>query len=137
MEHEVLPCLDFGGHVRELELNALEVGNWTSKLLPLARVLESLFECSFGDSKREGGDPDASSVQRLHKVDEPHAFFAEQVFLGNFDLLEDELSGVGRPPSQLVFFLSSLESGHSWQRWLIADGGRSAVREISLLRHDE
>lgn len=137
MEHQMLPCLDFSRHVRELELDSLEARNGTPELPSPRCVIQRLLS-AFGDSEREGGDSDATRVERLHEVDEAHSVFAEPVLHRYFDILEDELPGIRGPPAQLVFLFSSSEARHYGERRLVTDVDvRATLREIGLLGHYE
>src|SRR5687767_3657134 len=48
MVDEMLPCLDFRGHVTQLELQSLKLGDRLAELLPLRRILQRLFKGAFG-----------------------------------------------------------------------------------------
>src|SRR4051812_13858861 len=136
MEHQVLPCLDLGCNVSQLKLNALKVCDRLTELLAKRRVTKRLLEGTLGNSKRKRGNSDASRVERAHEVVEPLAFFAEEIFLGDFDVLENKRSGVRGSPAEFVFFLPGAKAGHACQRIVVTDATR--LLEIArFLGHDE
>src|SRR5687768_18455056 len=99
MKHQVLACFDFSRHVGELKLNPLEARNRTAELPAPRSVIQGLLEGALGNSEREGGDSDSARVERLHEVDEAHSVIAESVLDWYFDVLEDELPGIGSTPA--------------------------------------
>ena len=107
----MLPGLDLGRHVGQLELNSLKARRSARpNCLPSRRVLERLLERAFRNPERQCGNADAAGVERLHEVDEAHPLLAEQVLFGHLDVLEDELAGVRGPPAELVSPSCRLES---------------------------
>ena len=125
--------LEFGRHVRELEVDALELGDPLAELLPLARVLERFLECTLCDAKREGGDPDAPLVEGLHEVDEAPSLLANPVLRRHLDVLEDQLARVGGAPAELVLLLPRAESLHRSDLGVVADAKTLHALEVTGL----
>src|SRR6185312_16714142 len=111
--------VEFGGHVGELPLDPLELGDGFAELLPLLYVSERGVERAASNAERESGDGDASAVEDAHGIDEAFAKRAEQIFAGNFAVLEDEFRGVAGAESELVFLLAGTEA---WSGFLDNEG---------------
>src|SRR6185369_2626850 len=88
--------IHLGGHVRDLELDGLEVRDGVAELAAVRGVAVRGLERGLGDAQREGGDPDAPAVQDAQGVDEPVALLAQQVRGGDAAVLEDQLRRVRR-----------------------------------------
>src|SRR5690606_30207534 len=67
----------------------------------------------------------------LHEVDEPHALLAEEVLLGDADVVEEQLGGVLRVHADLVQVAAALEALHAALHDQEADalgpGGRAGL----------
>ena len=97
--------LDPRGHVREQELDRLELRDRLSELSPLARVLDRGVEGGLRDTDRHGPDRDAPSVQGLHELLESLPLLAvllEEILLGQLHVLEEELDRVAGAVTQLL-----------------------------------
>ena len=134
-----MPAWISGGHVGELEADALEAADRLAELLADAGVLERLLVRAFRDAERQGRDADASGVERLQEVDEALARPAEHVLLGHHRILEDQLARVAGPPAHLVFLLTRADAADLGQIVAVADAERRGTRSRSTvsLRDDE
>ena len=94
--------VDLDGHVGELELHRLEVGDRPAELLPLLRVRDGEVEGALREADGHRGDGDAAAVEDLEELVEPLAASAEEVRLGHRAALERELPRVGCPPAHLL-----------------------------------
>ena len=74
--------LNFGGHVRQLELDGLKFGDGFAELLALLGVTQRGFISPLRHAQRESGDGNSAAIENLQGVDEPFAFLAEQIFGG-------------------------------------------------------
>ena len=122
VEHQVLPRLDLGRHVGQLELNALELRD-----RPDRTACASIVYCS-ACSNAPSAIPSDSAAMPMRplssvrmKLHEPRAFVAEQILGRNFDVLHDQLARVRRAPAELVLLLAGAEALHRRQRRLVSD----------------
>ena len=120
-----------GGHVRDLELDGLEVGDGMAELAPSLRVGHRGFQRGLGDPDREGGDADAAAVQDLQRVHEPVALLAQEVLGGHAAVLEDQLGGVGGAHAELVLLLARPEALHP----ALQDEGGDALVALRAVGH--
>jgi hypothetical protein len=74
--------LHLGGHVRELELDGLELPDGVAELPSVQGIAVRGLQRGLRDAQGEGGDPDAPAIQDAQGVDEPVAFLPEQVPAG-------------------------------------------------------
>src|SRR5581483_9510741 len=100
-----------GGHLRQLELNALIFGNRLAELLAFLCVLGGVFPSAACQAAHLCANSDAALVQRFDGDLVALPSFAQQVVAGNTTILEDELAGAGGTNAQLVFFLADRETG--------------------------
>src|SRR2546429_89900 len=97
--------VDLRGHVGELELDRLMLGDLLAEGLALLRVAQRQLERALGDPHPAGGDVDAADLERVHHLDEalaqPGLLAAEDVLGRAVVAVEDELGGldalVGHP----------------------------------------
>ena len=122
--------VELGGHVGELPLDALKLGDGFAELAALFDVFQRGIEGAAADAEREGGDGDAAAVEDAHGVDEAFAFVAEQVFGGDLAVFEDQLAGVAGAEAELVFFFAGAEAGGA----LLDDEGGEAMRALASCR---
>ncbi len=123
--------IDFGRHVRQLPLDRLELTDRFPELPPLPRIIQRRFISSLRHSQPQRRDGYAPAIENPHRVDEPVAFFAQQVFQRNLAVFEDELRRVAGAQAELVLFLARLESLCSF----FDDESRKAVRMGCLVGH--
>ena len=71
---------DFRGHVGQLELDGLKIGDGLAELLALLGVFHRAFVGALRHSQAERCDRDSAAVENLQAVDEPLAFFAKKIF---------------------------------------------------------
>src|SRR6476620_4929238 len=62
--------LDLGGHVGELEMDRLVLGDRLAEGLALLAVAEGELEGPLGDADAAGGDVDAADLERIHHLHE-------------------------------------------------------------------
>src|ERR1017187_6873200 len=128
--------LDLGGHLRDLELNTLELADGAAELLALLRVLDGEFPGATGQPEHLRADVDAAFVQRLDGDLVALADFAQHVALGHAAIFHDQLAGAGRPDAEFVFLLAD---GDSRGVFLDDEGGDALVAggRIDGGEHDE
>src|SRR5436305_14645532 len=93
--------VELGRHVREVELDRLEVGEMGAELLALLRVGQRLLEGPLGDADRLGGDADAAAVEGGHGDLEAVSLLAETVAGRDAQVLEGQLGGARGVDAQL------------------------------------
>ena len=79
------------GHIRQLEGDALLGRDGLAELDALLGIAQRLLKRALGDAQGLRGDADASAVQRGHGDLEALALLAQQVFLGDLHVIEDQL----------------------------------------------
>src|SRR5664279_2867888 len=99
---ELAPCFDLGRHVRELELDGLELRDRPAELLSLLRVRERKVVRALGEPDAHRRDGDTAAVDDLHELLEALAALTQQIGLGHAAVLEQQLSCVGRVPAELA-----------------------------------
>ena len=102
--------LELGARLRELELNALKIGELLSELRALLHVFGRGVQRARGDADHLRADADASFVQRLDRDLVALADGAEHVRRGHFDVVENQLRRARRADAELVFLLADAES---------------------------
>ena len=130
MVHQVPRRLDLGCHVGELEMDSLEGGHRLAELFALRGVGNALVQCPFCDSQRQGSQADPAGIERLQEVDEAFAGLAQNVFLGDDRILENEFPGVRRAPTELVLFLSGAHAGSLYQLFGVPYPERAGFLEV-------
>ena len=115
---------DLGGHLRDLELDALEFGDGFAELLALLRVLAGVFPGAAGQPDHLRADADAAFVQRLDGDLVSLADFAQHILLRHAAVFENQLAGGRGADAQLVFLLADGESG---EIFLDHEGGDAFV----------
>src|SRR5262249_8219433 len=123
--------VDLRGHLRDLELDGLEVRDHVAELLALARVAHRGLERRLGDAHGERGDADPPAVEDAEGVHEAATLLAEEGLRGHAAVLEDELGGVGRAYAELVLLLARAEA----LRPALDDEGGDALLALALVRH--
>ena len=113
----------FGGHVGQLEGDALEAADGLVELLALLAVLGSGFQRALRDAQAERCDADAAAVEHFQALHEAVAHLADDVFLGHPAVGENQLRGFGGAHAQLVFLAAGREAGGV----ALDDEGRHAV----------
>src|SRR5438309_2343492 len=91
--------LDFGGHVRQLELDGLKLRYGPTELRSLPRVPEGGIVTGLRKPNTERGDRDAPPVQRLQELMVPLAALPKQVALRQRGVVEGQLVSIGRSPA--------------------------------------
>src|SRR2546423_1898814 len=114
--------LDVGRHLRELELDGLELVDRAPELRALRRVRERVFERAARESDHLRADADAPLVQSLDGDFISAAYFAEHVLLRHAAGIEDYLRGRGGADAELVLLLADREA----LKLFLDDEGRDA-----------
>ena len=105
------PCAaQLGGHIRQLKGNALLGGNGLAELDTFFGICQRVLEGSLSDPQRLGGNTDAAAVQRGHGDFEALALLAQQVFLGNLYVVEDQLRRGGGADAHFIIVVTELEA---------------------------
>ena len=104
---------DLGGHLREFELHALEVGDRLAELLALLGVGDGVIERALREAGHLRADGDAAFVQSLDRDLVALADFAEHVGGGDAAVVENQLASGRRANAELVFLLADLKPGKS------------------------
>lgn len=123
-------------HVGELALQKLVVGNGLAELGSGVDVRKSLVQSSVHETDGAGGKHQSLEIKTRHEHVDSAVELAQNVVLGNENVLEDELSGVGASHTELVELSRAGEASHGL---LDKEGGDSSGtgRGISLGVHDE
>ena len=87
------------------------VGDRLAEGLPLPRVEDAGLQRGPAQSHGHGADADSPLLQRAHRLPVPVAGAADQVRLGDFTVLKDDLGGVAAAHAQLVFVLPHAQAG--------------------------
>ena len=114
----------FGGHVGQLEADALEAADGLVELVALLAILGGSLQCALGDAQAKRSDADAAAVEHFQALHEAVAHLADDVANGHFAVGENQLGGFGGAHAQLVFFAAGREA----RRAALDDEGRHAVR---------
>ena len=107
---------DFGGHVRQLELNGLKLANGFAELFALLGVFGRGFERALGHPKSQCSDGNAAAIENLQAADETFAFRSQEVFSGNSTVGEDNFRSIAGTHAELVFFLPGRKPGMPFSR---------------------
>jgi hypothetical protein len=84
-----------------------------AELDALLGVRDGRLKGALGDAQRLGRDADAAAVQRGHGDLEALALLAQQVFLRDLHIVEDQLAGGGGADAQLVVVVAEGQSPSS------------------------
>jgi hypothetical protein len=131
--------LDLGGHVGELELDRLVLGDRLAERLALLRVAEPELERALGDADAAGGDVDPADLERVHHLREalvePGLLAAEDHLGGAAVAVEHELGRLDALVAHLLDLGRDVEAGVlARARLLLAhEAGHAAVRRIGVL----
>ena len=82
-------------HIRELEGDSLLEADGLSELDTFLRVRDRFFISALSDAESLGCDPDTSAVKGGHRDLEALSQLAEEVFLRNLDIVENQFRGRG------------------------------------------
>ncbi len=103
--------IQIGRHLRQHELNRLETGKRLVELMAFLRILDAFSERAAGDTERQRRNADPAAVQDPHGVPETAVQLAEQVFLGDAAILQNQLGGVAGAQTQFVLLVPGAETG--------------------------
>ena len=99
-----------GGHIRQLKGNALLGGNGLAELDTFFGIGQRVLKGSLSDPQCLGGNTDTAAVQRGHGDFEALALLAQQVFLGNLYVVEDQLRRGGGADAHFIIVVTELEA---------------------------
>src|SRR2546423_8944265 len=125
--------LDVGRHLRELELDGLELVDRAPELRALRRVRERVFERAARESDHLRADADAPLVESLDGDFISAAYFAEHVLLRHAAGVEDYLGRRGGADAELVLLLADRKA----LELFLDDEGRDAVASRLRVRVGE
>ena len=131
--YEETGCVGLGLHIGKSELGVLETGDGASELNALINVLYSLVDSALSDTDSLCRNTDTAAVEGCHGDLEALAFLTEEVFLGNLDVVENELAGSGCAKTHLIL---RLRDGEALQTSL-EDEGADASGALLLVGHGE
>jgi hypothetical protein len=114
-----------GGHVGDLEGNGLLLADGTAELDALLGVFHRRVKGSLGDAQSLGRDADAPAVQSGHGDLEALALLAQEIFLRDLHVVEDELAGGGGTDAHLVVVVAE---GEALPALFENEGGDAASR---------
>ena len=97
-------------HVREHELDGLELRNGVAEGHALLRVLQRRLERALGNAHGLRPDADAPAVERRERHLVAFALVADAVFLRHGAIRKDQLAARRRADAQLLLFLAHLEA---------------------------
>jgi hypothetical protein len=101
--------LDVDGHARQLELDALEVGNRLAELLALLGVFDGVIERALRQADHLRANPDAPLVQGFDGDLVALAGLAEDAVLRHQTVFEQQLAGAAGADAEFVLFLADRE----------------------------
>lgn len=101
--------MNIGGHVRQDELNGLQVSNGLAKRISRLRILDTVFHGRTRDADRKHRSQGPAVVQRFHGDAKAVPLAANAVLHRNAHVLKSQGDGVGRPLPHLVFVLSNAQ----------------------------
>src|SRR2546429_310548 len=102
--------LDLGGELRDLPLDALEVGDRLPERLALLHVLDRVHQCALGEPDAPGGDDRPHRVEPEHGEPEP-TDLADHVLRWYAHAVEDELPGVDALDPHLSIDVADIDAG--------------------------
>ena len=85
---QVTRSLNTCSHIRNLKAYALVCRNRLSELDTFTCVIDGCFKSALRNTQRLGSNTNTAAIQRCHSNLKAFAFFAQQVFLRNDDVLE-------------------------------------------------
>ena len=95
------------------ELGVLEVGDSFAKGIAALDVFHRHGQGRFRGSHRRGGDTQPLLGQLLHQVQKAHALLAQEIFLGDLDVGEEQLRGVRSLLAHFVQITTALKALHT------------------------
>ena len=111
LQCEVASGLNSNRHVRQHEADALKVGDWLAERSSLAGIGYGLVkgparhpDCGYGNAR-------PASVEGLHADFETVAFFHQAIACRHFDIIEEDLAGLGGVLAHLLERLADADAG--------------------------
>ena len=133
VEDELFARFDLRRHVGQWELDPLKFGDRFAELLAHSGVGERLFIGPLGEAERQRGEADPPRIESMHEIDEPFPFPTQQIFHGDLDILEDQLTSIRGAPTELVFLLSGAEAMQLGERIVVSHSERFGDIQIDRL----
>ena len=99
-------CLRLDLHVRQHELNRLQLGNGCTKADTALGVIHAVIDRALRDAHGCRADFNTGRIQRLHCNFEALSRFAEQVFFGDKHILQDHIARCGKTETHLILMAS-------------------------------
>src|SRR5699024_8667809 len=103
-----------GGHISQLERDALVSGDWFSELLSFFSIIDGFIERPLCDTKCLGGNSITAAIQSCHRNFEPFPFFAKQIFFGDTAIFKNEFRRRGGTNAEFLLFFSKCEAFRSF-----------------------
>src|SRR5579862_9825099 len=125
---ELAAGVDLRRHVRELELDRLELRDRLAELPPLLRVGEREVVRALRQADAHRRDRDPAAVENLHELLEAAPALAEEILLGHRAGGERQLARVGCVPAELVHRRRDLVAGRPVRDDEIGDLAVSRLR---------
>src|SRR3954470_1922829 len=97
--------VELGRHVRELELDRLELADPLPELAPLECIRACRVEGGLCDPECLRGDPDAAAVERAHRDGEALPLLVQQAVTAHACALDDEVDGRRGMQPELLMLL--------------------------------
>ncbi len=86
--HQLPGSLDLCGHIRQLGLNELKLGNGLAKLHPFLTVLQGFVQTLLGQAKGCGTNRDSRDIQNGQELFKPIPSGSDEVFFWYADVVE-------------------------------------------------
>src|SRR5258706_15314561 len=96
-------CLYFSGHIRQLQLNGLMLGNGFAKSYALLCILNGIVKSCLGNAHRSRGYIDTSDLQATHSMFETLTFNpSQEMCSGNTNSIENKFGRLHTSVPQFI-----------------------------------
>ncbi len=126
--------LQFDLHIRQTELQGLELVDRAAEGLTLTHIGQGLVQRGLRAAKGRGRDVQPSAIQPRHGIAEPRAEFAQNVGRGHVAIVHLDLCGRLRAPAHLVL---KRAKGQAFRAVLNDQGGDAARAIVAGAGHDD
>lgn len=103
--------LELRRHIRQAELQSLELIDGFSESLALRRISESAIKSGLRPADRAGRNVQPAAIEPSHRNTEAFALLAKPIARGDAAILKDDLSRWLGIPAHLAFVLAETEPG--------------------------